>query len=307
LEKASGTANVKTIREEMRRLGPLTRSADGNVRGAAKQLYGIYAEALEASPVANDLLRSANATFRKEMALQDVQEWLRPGHGVVRMDQQGRETINVGALLTRLEKQVGDDAQFARSFGPDDLQAIRQDFGRLAGTPKMPTSPPRAPRPELLPGSAPDVPARLREAPTPPGTPAEVQRPRLEALPGGAGPGRRMPDAPLEPAPVTPRQALGERPAFAGPRTGTWGAILASMTALGVPAPITAVTAALGAAHVTQRQGRWLIAHALLDPRRRGLMQAAMDSQGRLDRRVYGVMQATLSPAEKRQYLRETR
>ena len=39
----------------------------------------------------------------------------------------------------------------------------------------------------------------------------------------------------------------------------------------------------------------------------RGLMQAAMDSQGRLDRRGYGVMQATLSPAEKRQYLRETR
>jgi hypothetical protein len=76
---------------------------------------------------------------------------------------------------------------------------------------------------------------------------------------------------------------------------------------MGVPASITATTAAIGAAHVTQRQARWLLSHALLDPKRRGLMQAALDSQGRLDRRVYGVLQATLSPAEKQAMQRETR
>jgi hypothetical protein len=306
LEKATGETSLTTIREELRRLGPLTRSQDGNVRGAAKQLYGVYADVLEASPVANDLLRQANATFRKEMALQDVSEWLRPGHGIVRIDQQGRQTINVGALMTRLEKQISDDSLFRGAFSPDELQALRQDVGRLAGTPRMPTRTPQAPQPALLPGSAPEVAARLRQPPEAPGLPAEVPRPRVEALPGGAGPGRRMPDVPTEPSPVTPRQALGERPAFAGPRAGTWGAILASMTAMGVPASITATTAAVGAAHVTQRQARWLLSNALLDPKRRGLMQAAMDSQGRLDRRVYGVMKATLSPAEKRQYLRET-
>jgi hypothetical protein len=307
LEKAEGAVSVQTIREELRRLGPLTRSSDGNVRGAAKQLYGVYADALESSPVATDLLRQANATFRREMALQDVQEWLRPGHGIVRIDPQGRETLNVGALLTRLEKHLGDDSLFAKSFAPDEVQALRQDVGRLAGTPRMPTQTPPAPRPALLPGSAPDVPARLQEPPGPPAIPAEIPRPRVEALPGGAGPGRRGPDIPPEPPPVTPREALGERPAFAGPRAGTWGAILATMTAMGVPASITATTAAIGAAHVTQRQARWLLSHALLDPKRRGLMQAALDSQGRLDRRVYGVLQATLSPAEKQAMQRETR
>jgi hypothetical protein len=307
LERAEGSVSVQTIRNELRRLGSLTRSPNGDIRGPAKQLYGLYADALEASPAANDLLRQANATFRREMALEDISDWLRPGRGIVRIDQQGRETINVGALLTRLEKHLGDDTLFAKSFTPDDLQALRQDFGRLAGTPRMPTRPPQAPQPELLPGSAPDVSARLRQPPEPPGVPAEVPRPRVEALPGGAGPGRRMPDAPPEPAPVTPRQALGERPAFAGPRAGTWGAILATMTAMGVPASITATTAALGAAHVTQRQARWLLSNALLDPKRRGLMQAALDSQGRLDRRVYGVMEAILRPAEQRAYQRETR
>jgi hypothetical protein len=146
LEQAEGPASVQTIREELRRLGPLTRHADGNIRGPAKQLYGIYGDAMEASPVANDLLRQANTTFRREMALQDVQEWLRPGHGVIRIDNQGREVLNTGALLTKLEKTIGDDTLFARSFGPDDLQALKQDFGRLAGTPSMPRGAPPAPQ-----------------------------------------------------------------------------------------------------------------------------------------------------------------
>jgi hypothetical protein len=285
LEKATGETSVQTIQQELRRLGPLTRSPNGDIRGPAKQLYGIYADALEASPAANDLLRQANATFRKEMALQDVSEWLRPGHGVVRVDNHGRQTINVGALLTKLEKTVGDDALFARSFAPDELQAMRQDFGQLAGTPRMPTRTLTAPRPG-----------------TPPSPPAEESLPgniRVKQVP--------EPTVPGQPAPVTPRQALGERPPFAGPRAGTWGAILATMQAIGVSAPVVATMAGAGAVHVTQRQARWLLANALLDPKRRGLMQAALDGQMRLNPRIYGALVATLSPEEKKAYTRETR
>ena len=116
-----------------------------------------------------------------------------------------------------------------------------------------------------------------------------------------------MPDVAPEPVPVTPRQALGERPPFAGPRAGTWGAVLATMTAIGVPAPVVATVAGIGAAHITQRQARWLMAHALLDPKRRAVMQAALDGQMRLNPRVYGALVATLSPEEKTAYQRETR
>lgn len=303
LERAEGRASVQTIRNELRRLAPLTRSPNGDIRGPAKQLYGLYADALEASPAANDLLRQANATFRREMALQDVSDWLRPGRGIVRIDQQGRETINVGALLTRLEKTVGEDTLFARSFAPDELTALRQDVGRLAGTPRMPTRTPQAPRPELLPGSAADVPAPLREAPTPPGTPAEVPRPRVEALPGGAGPGRRVPGAGPEPAPVTPREQLGERPKVSV-RSGAWADVLLTMQALGIP---TTPIALIRAGYVTQQQGRWLLSHALLSPKLRPLVEAGLDRTGRLDRRIYGALKLALSPEERRQFVRETR
>jgi hypothetical protein len=305
LEKATGETSFKTIREELRRLGPLTKSQDGNVRGAAKQLYGLYADVLEASPIANELLRNANATFRKEMALQDVQEWLRPGHGVVRVDNQGRQTINVGALLTRFEKQVGDDALFRGSFAPDELQALRQDLGRLAGTPTMPRgSMPAAARPELLPGATPNVPASMQQPPTPGAVPREQARPRPEQLPGGAGPGRRTTETPGEPVPVTPRRQLGPRPKALGTRAGEWGAVLSTLQALGVP---TAPLAVAAAAYVTQKQGRWLLANAMLSEKGQRVLRAAMDTKGTLHPRAYGALVATLSPAEKKAYERETK
>jgi hypothetical protein len=295
LERATGETSIQTIRDELRRLGPLTRSSDSTVRGAAKQLYGIYADVLEASPVANDLLRQANATFRREMAVQDLSEWLRPGHGVVRIDQQGRETINVGALLTRLDKQVGDDALFRGSFAPDELQRLRQDFGGLAGTPTMPRGgPPAAPTPVHLPGAMPDLPSGLQQ---PPREPAMPQPPRLEALPGAAGAGRVVPMLGEVPDAVTPRALIGERPAFRPVGSlGELGGLEYAATQVGIPpGVITAVktgTAAIG-------QGRHALAYAVTSERLRPLVLAALKPDGTLDPRVYGLIVAALTPAEK--------
>jgi hypothetical protein len=281
LEKATGETSIKTIRDELRRLGPLTRHADGNIRGPAKQLYGIYADALETSPVANDLLRQANATFRKEMALQDVQEWLRPGHGIVRIDNQGRETINVGALMTRLEKHIGDDTFFAKSFTPDELQAMRHDVGRLAGTPTMPRTPPRVPR--------------------------EVSPPDLELLPGGAGTMRRPPELPPQPGatrPTVERPRIFPRGSEWASQAGKWGGLLYVLDQIGV-SPKT--VAALKVATVTQQQGSWLLAKALLTPRLRPLLEAGMAGNGQIHQGTYKAIMAAMNAREKSQMERETR
>ena len=250
LEQAADTANVQTIQQELRRLGPLIRHADGNIRGPAKQLYGIYADALESSPAANDLLRNANATFRKEMALQDVDEWLRPGHGVIRIDNQGREVINVGSLLTRLEKKIGDDTLFARSFGPDDLQALRQDFGRLAGTPSMPRGGPPVPR--------------------------------------------------------SAREQIGERPRFlpTGKSVSATGGLEFLATSLGVP---PGVVSGVKAATAVGQQARYALAYALTSERLRPLVMRAIQENGTINPRVYGLIIAAMSPAEKKALERQTR
>jgi hypothetical protein len=300
LEQADAVdLDIQTIRNELRELGPLTRSSDGNVRGPAKQLYGIYAEAMEASPVANDLLRQANATFRREMALQDVQEWLRPGHGIVRIDNQGRQTINVGALMTRLEKQVGDDALFRGSFTPDELASLRRDVGRLAGTPTMPRGgPPPGAQPQLLPGATQDLPARLQQPPAEPALPKPPSGQRVRAWPEAR--------IPPQPEPVTPQQVLGERPPWKG-RTTTLGGMAIVMNQLGVPSSITTAMTALGAGHLAQQQVRYSIAQALLDPRKRALVLAAIDDNGVLNPRLYGALRAAMTPAEKKAVERESR
>jgi hypothetical protein len=303
LEKATGDTSFKTIREELRRLGPLTRSQDGNVRGAAKQLYGIYADVLEASPVANDLLRNANATFRKEMAVQDIADWLKPGHGIVRIDNQGRETINVGALMTRLEKTVADDSLFRRSFAPDELDALRADLRHLAGTPTMPRGAmPPAATPDLLPGAAPNIPASMT-TPTAKPLPPEVPRPRVEMLPGGAGPGRRGPSLPPEPTPVTPREALGERPKVFKGLTKIAARDYLS-TLIGLPPGLVAGSRLLWRGGQQLRYG---LARGLLSTTGRPSLLRAMTDSPTISPRLHGVMINALSDAERNALLRETR
>jgi len=312
LEKATGETSFKTIREELRRLGPLTKSQDGNVRGAAKQLYGIYADVLEASPVANELLRNANATFRKEMAVQDIAEWLRPGHGIVRIDNQGRETINVGALLTRLEKTVADDSLFRRSFTPDELDALRADLRQLAGTPTMPRGQmPPAARPELLPGAAPNVPANMQQAPAAPAVPRDVPQPRQELLPGAA-PGRRgteeqralLAPGAAPPEAVTPRQQLGERPKVFKDLTRT--AMQDYMGSLFGVKPGLIIGGKL--LWRGGQQLRYGIARAMLGVESRPrVMETLRKVQGVVGPPLYGTMINVLSDAERKALLRETR
>ena len=285
------------------------------MRGSAKQLYGIYADVLEASPVANDLLRNANATFRKEMAVQDIADWLKPGHGIVRIDNMGRETINVGALMTRLEKTVADDSLFRRSFAPDELDALRKDLRQLAGTPDMPRGqmPPGA-RPELLPGAAPNVPANMQQAPTPPAAlspkdvPKEVARPRQELLPGAA-PGRRGTEAQRQslasepPAPTTPREALGERPKVFKDLTKT--AMQEYMGSLFGVKPLLITSGKL--LWRGGQQLRYGVARTLLSDSARPMMLRALQGGGTVSPRLYGTMVNALSDAERKALLRETR
>jgi hypothetical protein len=303
LDKATGNTPFETIRQEIRKLGPLTRSADGNVRGPAKQLMGIYADVLDAAPIANDALKTANATFRREMAVRDMDDWLKPGHGVVARDRYGREKINVPALFKKIDKTMADDSLFRGSFTPAERAALEADISTLAGTPTMPTKPPGTiaavpvPQPELLPGSAPNVRQGLQ---TPPREPAPVPLPgdvRVAQVP--------TPVAPEAPTPTTPGTQLGPRPPVAQKATSL-GLMLVAAHELGIPVSVTSKLAVANAVLIGGQQARWLMAHALLDPSRRKLMQAAIDGQGILNPRFYGFMLATLSPEEKKAYQRET-
>ena len=299
LEKATGDTSFKTIREELRRLGPLTKSQDGNVRGAAKQLYGIYADVLEASPVANDLLRNANATFRKEMAVQDIADWLKPGHGIVRIDKQGRETINVGALMTRLEKTVADDSLFRRSFAPDELDALRTDLRKLAGTPDMPRGMPRAPAP-VVPGSPPAFP-REPAAVALPGD-VRVKQVPLPAEEGATGIWPTL-QTPAQPRPTTPREMLGERPKVFKGLTKIAARDYLS-TLIGLPPGLVAGSRLLWRGGQQLRYG---VARSLLSDSARPMMLRALQGGGTVSPRLYGTMVQGLSDAERKALLRDTR
>lgn len=165
--QSMGSVDVSTIQKQLKLLGPLTRSPNGDIRGAAKQLYGAYTDALEQAAaqapdtaLARDLLLQANQNFRTEMQLADVAGWLKPGSGIVRVGAGGREQINVGALLTKFEKEMQPGSFRANSFTPEELTGLREDFYRLAGTPNMPSNAPAVgqavepqlgPRPSLVP------------------------------------------------------------------------------------------------------------------------------------------------------------
>jgi hypothetical protein len=54
------------------------------------------------------------------------------------------------------------------------------------------------------------------------------------------------------------------------------------------------------------QQARWLFAHGMLDARSRRMMQAAINGEGILHPQFYSVMLASLSPAERKAFERET-
>ena len=129
LEKATGPVPFETIRQEIRKLGPLTHHGDGNIRGPAKQLMGVLADVLDTAPGTNTLLKQANANFRREMAVKDMDDWLKPGHGIVSKDRFNREKINVATLFGKLDKTIADDSLFRGSFTPEDARHYRLTSG----------------------------------------------------------------------------------------------------------------------------------------------------------------------------------
>ena len=144
LEKATG-ANVATIHEQLKKLGPLTRHKEGKIRGDAKQLTSILMDVLETAPEAAGAIKVANTRFKREMALEDINDWLKPGHGVI-SSRRGVDTIKPDALLNKFNKELGDSKLFRDSFTPEEV-ATMQDNMRALAAKTLPPPGPRGPVP----------------------------------------------------------------------------------------------------------------------------------------------------------------
>jgi Transglycosylase SLT domain len=155
------TTTFMGVRNAMKRLGPLTRSKDSEVRRAAKQAFGILGDSLEQMPQASNTLKYANKNWQKETLLGDMREWLEPGGGLVHYDDAGREVIRIGGdsgLLTRMEKQVRTNPMWKRAFTEKQLKNLHDEVFQIAGETQMPPATIAPARPELLPGAMANVP-----------------------------------------------------------------------------------------------------------------------------------------------------
>lgn len=315
LEKAAQTMDMVQVRNEMKALGELTRSPNGNIRGPAKQIYGAYAEALEQSPHANELLQKANTAWRQEQALLDVKDWVKTREGgIVQVDSQGRKKINVGRLLSKLEEEIGDGTTpFAKSLGPEKAQKLKDDLYKLAGTPDMPSSPVPAPRPELLPGGISDA-AANKGLPKKPTLEAD---PHLPNPPGAGPPGSTKMEKGLaakpRPEDIQPDKNIPFPKPFTRGQgftaTGLGTAYLAAKQA-GIPdAAINKVAMATGVLKGAQYSGQvgdWLLSKAMLSDKLRPMVTEFIKG-GTIDPRVYPLIVAGLTAAERKQMERETK
>jgi len=270
VQEAGNTVDAKTIQEQLRVLGPYTRAANGATRGAAKQMYGAFADGFDATATAlpetaaaRNLWLQANSNWRQEMALEDVADWLRPGNGIVHIDgHTGREAINVRTLLTRFEHEMTDPHSFfARSFTPDEAQALRASLYRTVGTPAMPTTGPTIPERPPLPGT---IKLTLKDIP-------EV------------GP---------QPMPIDPRTQLTP------PNFHPWGTLTAIGSTLGLGHeagfPLTGrILAGFEAAYPVVQGSNYLLSKALLTPSLRPLVERAIQG-GTIDPALYGTLTLVL-------------
>ena len=101
---------------------------------------------------------------------------------------------------------------------------------------------------------------------------------------------------------MTKYEALGPRPG-AGTTLGQLGGLEYLASTVGIP---PGVTTAVKTIIPGTQQARWLFAHGLMDARRRQMMQAAINGEGILNPQFYSVMLASLSPAERKAFERET-
>ena len=143
LEKATG-ANVATIHEQLKKLGPLTRHSDGNIRGHAKQLAGILMDVLETAPEAAGAIKAANQQFKREMSLEDINDWLKPGARRHRLRGVARTRSIPMPFSSKFNKEMADSKFFRDSFTPEEAATIRGNMEALA-TKTLPAPPLRAP------------------------------------------------------------------------------------------------------------------------------------------------------------------
>lgn len=250
IQERETTTTLAVVHEDLKVLGPLTRSGDSTTRRVAKQLYGALQESLEASAdqlpataAGRDLLRTANAAARREFAVQDLEQLVRRA---VTIGDDGLPRLAPGRLLTQLDRLAESDAMFRGSFTPAELTSMRADFARLAGTPKIPARAPQAPVPvipkDVGPAPAPVVPARLAS---------------LRARP------------PVEPDYPSPSGAR----ILAEIGTGLGGGVLTGH-------PITG--AVVGGATASADYAYAVLSRALLTPRGRAILAAAHEPGGRI-------------------------
>lgn len=161
--------DVRTVSRYLKELTRLARSPNSDVRYAASQAMDLLHDALfetarqlpETRPIAN-LVTQARTAYRREKAVETLQDILRTSGQAVKLDAEGREVVNVRAAMNALEKELnpprGKRSYFAGAFTPEEQAQLRAEFRSFRGTPDIPRTRPVAPVPEPLPGRvAPDL------------------------------------------------------------------------------------------------------------------------------------------------------
>lgn len=291
--------SVAQVQQALKDLGPLTRVQDGQTRGIAKQLVGALQQAMTATAMempetatARTLLLQANAAYRKELAVVELERLVQAGRGY----QGGRPTFNADTVLRRFDQALAREPLFAGSFTPSEIAAIRQDFQALAGTPKIPTRPPAQPGPVMV-----------REAPVPevviPGQPAAARGYRELPEPVELrAPAKIDYPAPTPPAAV-PTPALGA-PGFGQTVRGLVQNFLGlgglGMTVLGVggmPGKVALGVGALLKAHDLSSEA---LAQLLMMPRWRPYVLRSLASGEPIPAAAMAQMQGALTAAGQR-------
>ena len=151
-----------TVHRLMQDIGPLTRSPNSQIRGAAKQLYAGFQDALEQGAAhlpetaeARQVLLAANRAARREFAVDDVQRIVRRATS---RTPEGQVRFNAARALDQLDRLFEENALFRGSWTPEEWQGLTSQFGELTQAPRIPRPPGAAPVP--TPFQPPAPPAR---------------------------------------------------------------------------------------------------------------------------------------------------
>src|SRR5713101_2880379 len=132
------TATVTEVHQYLKDLGPLTRSTNSTVRGAAKQLYAGLQDSLETVAGAPDALRKANWAARREFALDDLERVIRRA---VHTGNDGLPRLSAGTLVDRGRVLGEENPLFRGSFTREEWDRLMGNLAALTGQPTIPKPP----------------------------------------------------------------------------------------------------------------------------------------------------------------------